>query len=62
MFFDKGFTGFHLHWVERVDFSDLRGEVWAEFNGVVIGAVWGKLVMGFLGEDIFEVFAPVRYN
>ena len=62
IFLDKEFIGFHLHWVERVDFGNLRGEIWVEFNGVVIGVVRGKLVMGFLREDIFKVFAPVRYN
>ena len=48
MFFDKGFTHFHLHWVERIDFGDLGDEVWMKFNGMVIRVMWRELVMGFL--------------
>ena len=62
MFFDKGFACFHLCWIERINFGDLRGEVWMKFNGVVIGTMRRELVMGFLGEDIFEVLAPVGYD
>ena len=46
MFFDKGFTCFHLCWVERIDFGDLGGEVWAKFDGVVIGVMERELVVG----------------
>ena len=46
VFFNKGFTSFHLHWVERTDFGDFGGEVWTKFNGVVIGAMERKLVKG----------------
>ena len=46
MFFDKGFTCLHLCWVERIDFGNLGGEVWAKFDGVVIGAMGRELVMG----------------
>ena len=48
MFFDKGFTHFHLCQVERIDIGDLGGEVWTKINGVVIGAMGRELVMGFL--------------
>ena len=34
--------------VERVDFGDLGDEVWAKFNSVIIGAMGGELIMGFL--------------
>ena len=33
-----------------------------KFNGVVIGAMRGKLIMGFLREDICKVRTPVRYG
>ena len=42
MFFDEGFIRFHLCWIERIDFGDLWGEVWVEFNGVVIGVMRGS--------------------
>ena len=48
MFFDKGFTSFHLSWVERIDFGDLGGEVWTKVDGVVIGVMGRELVMSFL--------------
>ena len=62
MFFNKGFTHFHLCWVERIDFGDLGDKVRMQVNSVIIGAVRGELVMGCLGEDIFKVLAPVWYN
>ena len=62
MFFNKGSTRLHLHWVERVNFGNFGGEVWAKFNGVVIRAMRRELIMGFLGEDISKVLAPIRYN
>ena len=62
MFFNEGFTHLHLHWVERIDFGNLGDEVGAKVNGVIIGAMRGELVMGFLREDICEIFAPVRYG
>ena len=46
VFFNKEFAHFHLCWVERIDFGDLGGEVRAEVNGMVIGAMWRELVMG----------------
>ena len=46
VFFDKGFARFHLCWVERIDFGDLRGEVRVKVDGVVIGAMGRELVMG----------------
>ena len=48
MFFNKGFTHFHLHWVERIDFGDLGDEVWMKFNGMVVRVMRRELVMGFL--------------
>ena len=62
MFFDEGFTSFHLCWVERVDLGDLGGKVQMEFNGMIIGVMGRKLVVGFLREDIHEVVAPFRYD
>ena len=62
VFFDKGFACFHLCWVEGIDLGDFGSEVWVKFNGVVIGMIRGELIMGFLREDVLEVFAPVRYN
>ena len=58
MFFNEGFTSFHLHWVERVDLGDLGGKGWTEFNGMIIGMMGRKLVVGFLTEDIREVITP----
>ena len=46
MFFDGGFTHFHVCWVERIDFGNLGGEVWVKFDGVVIGAMGRELVVG----------------
>ena len=60
MFFNKGFACFHLYQIEQIDFGNFGDEVWAKFNGVVIGAVRGKLVMGFLGEDICKVVTPFQ--
>ena len=62
VFFNEGFTCLHLRWIERIDFGDLWNEVGAKFNGVVIGAMRGKLIMGFLGENISKVRTPVRYG
>ena len=62
MFFNKGFAGFHLHWVERIDLGNLGGKVWAKFDGMIIGVMRGELVMGFLQEDICKVIAPFRYD
>ena len=62
MFFDKGFTCLHLSWIERVNFGDFGGEIWVKFDVVVIGVMRGKLIMGFLWEDICEVFTPFGYN
>ena len=33
-----------------------------KIDGVVIGVMRRKLVMGFLQEDICKVFTPFRYN
>ena len=46
MFFDKGFARFHLCWVEGINFGNLESEVWAKFNGVVVGTMRGELVVG----------------
>ena len=62
MFFNEGFTSFHLRWVERVDFGDLGGKVRMEFDGMIIGMMGGKLVMGFLREDICEIVTPSQYD
>ena len=60
MLFDEVFTGFHLCWVEGVDFGNFGDKVRAKFNGVVIGMMRGELVMGFLRKDTHKVFAPFR--
>ena len=62
MFFDESFTCFHFCWVERVDLGNLRGEVRAKFDGMVVGMMGRKLIMGFLREDIHKVFTPLRYD
>ena len=62
VFFDKGPASFHLCWVERINFGDPGGEVRVKVDGMVIGVMGRELVMGFLGEDICEVFAPFGYN
>ena len=62
MFLNKGFTGFHLCQVKRVDLGNFEDKIQVKFNGMIIGMMGGKLVMGFLREDISEVFAPFRYN
>ena len=62
VFFNKRFTGFHFCRVERVDFGDFGNKVWAKFDGMIIRAMRGELVMGFLREDISKVFAPFWYN
>ena len=58
MFFNEGFTSFHLSWVEGVDFGNLGNQVRVKFNDVIIGAMKGKLVMGLFREDICKVFTP----
>ena len=55
-------TCFHFHWIEEVDFGDSGDEVGVKFNGVVIGMMGRKLVMGFLREDICKVLAPFGYD
>ena len=58
MFFNEGFTCFHFGQVERVDLGNLGDEIWMKFDGMIIGVIRRELVMGFLKEDICEVFAP----
>ena len=48
VFFDKGFTRFHFHWVERADFGDFGDEVWTKFNGMIVRVMRRELVMSFL--------------
>ena len=62
VFFNEGFTRLHLRRVEQIDFGNLGNEVGAKFNGVVIGAMRRKLIMGFLRENICKVHTPVRYG
>ena len=62
VFFNKGFACFQLCWIEGIDLGNLGSEIWAKFNSVVIGTMRGKLIMGFLREDILEVLAPIGYN
>ena len=62
MFFNKGFTSHHFCQVEGVDLGNFGDKVRAEFDGIIIGVMRRELVMGFLREDISEVFAPFRYD
>ena len=62
VFFNKGFACLHLCWVEQVDFGNFGSEVGAKFNGMVIGTMGRKLVMGLLQKDVCKVFAPFRYG
>ena len=62
VFFHKGLACFHFCWIEGINFGDLGGEVRVKFDGVVIGTMRRELIVGFLGENICEVFAPIRYN
>ena len=62
MFLNKGFTGFHLCQVKRIDLGNLGDKIQAKFDGIIIGMMGGKLVMGFLREDIGKVFAPFQYD
>ena len=62
VFFHKGFACLHLRRVERIDFGNFGNEVGVQFDGVIIGAMRGELVMSFLGEDVCEVFAPIGYG
>ena len=59
MFFNEGFTSFHFHQIERVDLGNFRDEIGVKFNGMVIGTMGRKLIMGFLREDICKVFTPL---
>ena len=58
MFFNESFTSFHLGWVEGVDFGNLGDKVRMEFDGMVIGAMRRKLVMGLFREDVCKVLTP----
>ena len=62
MFINEGFTSFHFRWVERVDLGNFGGKVRTEFNGMIIGMMGRKLVMGFLREDIHKVVTPFQYD
>ena len=62
MFFDKGFTSFHLCQIEGIDFGNFGDKVRMKFNRVVIQVMGVELVMGFFREDVSEVFAPFWYN
>ena len=61
MFFNKGFACLHFCWIEQVDLGNFGGEVRTKFDGMVIGVMGGKLVMGFLRENICKALAPFRY-
>ena len=52
MLLDEVFACFHFHWIKGVDFGNFGNEVRVKFNGVVIGMMGGKLIMGFFREDI----------
>ena len=48
VFFDKGLAGFHLCWIERVNFGDFGDKVRVKVDGMVVWAMGRELVMGFL--------------
>ena len=62
MLFNEGFACLHLHWVERVDFSNFGNEIGVKFNGVVIGTMRGELVVSFFREDVCKVLTPIGYD
>ena len=62
MFLNEGFASLHLCWVKGVDLGNFGDEVRFEFNGVIIGTVGGKLVMGFLREYVSKFVAPFWYD
>lgn len=46
MFFSEHLAGFHFLGSQEVDLGNFRSEDWSEVNGVVIGLMQGKFVMG----------------
>ena len=60
MFFDEGLAGVHLKGIQWVHLGNFRDETRFQVDDVVIWAMWGKLFMGFFGEDILEVSASFR--
>ena len=60
MFIDEGLARFLFLWVKRVHLSNLWNKRRLKVDGVVIGSVGGKNIMGFLGEHIVKVGAPIR--
>ena len=62
MLLNEVFTDLHFCWIEGIDFGNFGDKIRAKFNGVVIGTMGRKLVMGFLREDVHKVIAPLWYN
>ena len=60
MFLNEGLASLSFGWVEGVDLGNLGDKVRAKFNGVIIGVMRRKLVMGFFREDICKVFTPFQ--
>ena len=58
MFFYEGFTSLHLGRVKGVNLSNLWDEIGVKVDGMVIGVMRRKLVMGFLKENIHKVLTP----
>ena len=46
MFFDEGFAHFHFQGVQGMDFGDFQGEGQFKINGMVIGSMQGKFIVG----------------
>ena len=59
VFFDKCFACLLFLRVERVYFGDLWDKRGFKVYGMVVGPVRRKEIVGFLGEYIFKIGAPI---
>ena len=62
MFLDEGFASFHFQGVQEIDFGNFQGKGWFEVNGMVIGLMQGKFVVGLFREHIGEDITPFQEN
>ena len=60
VFIDEGLACFLFLWVERIHLSDLGNEQGLKVNGVVVGSVGRKNVVGLFGEHVCKVRTPIR--
>ena len=60
MFFNEQLACFHLEGVQWVYLGDLWDKVGFQVNDVVIWVMRWESFVGFLGEDIGKVLAPLR--